>query len=511
MELFNRLGNQYLKRRLSDVDKMKENPLRTQAKVLEDLLEKGKRTAYGQKYGFSGISNPSDFKEKVPVVNYNDLTSYIERAMQGEKNVLWPGRMENFAKSSGTTDSRSKLIPVSEEGLKNCHYLGGRDMLAIYLRNNPHSKLISGKNISIGGSQEGSPGIGEKHYYTGNISAIVMKNLPFWAQLGRTPGLKVALMNDWEKKLQAITEITSRQKITSLAGSPMWILLLLQHIQKEQKFKDVREVWPHLEVFFHGSVSFAPYKPLFEELDGSGSLRYQEIYNATEGFFGIQDLTDDTSMLLMLNYGVFYEFIPEENFSDEFPETVALSEVKTGRKYSLVISTNSGLWRYKIGDSIKFTSLDPFRFKIMGRTKHCLNVFGEDLFSEQGEAAIAKTCKRTGALMNNFTVAPFFYSQGEKGYHEWVVEFRKSPDRLEEFAGILDEELCALNDDYRQKRKADTAIDKPVVREVPEGTFYQWLKSKEKLGGQHKIPTMSNNRQFVEEILNSLKPCLKKS
>ncbi|WP_373056553.1 GH3 auxin-responsive promoter family protein [Zunongwangia sp. H14] len=505
MGLFNRLGNQYLKRRLSSIDEMKENPLKAQAKVLTELLKRGKGTVYGQKHNFSGISSPGDFREKVPVVNYNELTPFIHRAMQGEKNVLWPGRMENFAKSSGTTESSSKLIPVSEEGLKNCHYLGGRDMLAIYLRNHPDSKLITGKNLSIGGSQEGSPVAGKNNFYTGNISAIVMKNLPFWAQLGRTPGLKVALMNDWEKKLEAITAITSQQKITSLAGSPMWMLLLLQHIQKEQKFKDIREVWPHLEVFFHGSVSFAPYKPLFEELDGAGTLRYQEIYNATEGFFGIQDLTDDTSMLLMLNYGIFYEFIPEEDFSDESPETLLLSEVKTGRKYSLVISTNSGLWRYKIGDSIKFTSLNPFRFKIMGRTKHCLNVFGEDLFAEQGEAALAKACKRTGTLMSNFTVAPFFYSQGEKGYHEWVVEFKKPPARPEEFAKILDEELCNLNEDYRQKRKADTAIDKPVVREVPEGTFYQWLKSKEKLGGQHKIPAMSNNRQFVEEILSSLR------
>ncbi|MDT0675861.1 GH3 auxin-responsive promoter family protein [Autumnicola musiva] len=505
MKLFNRLGNQYLKRRLREVDEMKENPLKIQERVLRDLLKKGENTAYGKKYLFSSISGLDDFREKVPVVNYSDLTPFIERAVQGEKNVLWPGVIKNFAKSSGTTESRSKLIPVSMEGLRNCHYLGGRDMLAIYLRNNPDSQLLSGKNLSIGGSQEGNPYSGKNNFYTGNISAIVMKNLPFWAQLGRTPGLQVALMNDWEKKMKAISEVTSRQKITSLAGSPMWMLLLIQHIQKEQQIENIKEVWPHLEVFFHGSVSFGPYKPLFEELDKAGSLRYQEIYNATEGFFGIQELVHDTSMLLMLNYGIFYEFLPEENYEDDFPETVSLSEVKTGKRYSLVISTNSGLWRYKIGDSIKFTSVDPFRFKIMGRTKHCLNVFGEDLFAEQGEEALSKSCKRTGALMQNFTVAPFFYSQGEKGYHEWVIEFKKAPANPERFAAILDEELCQLNEDYREKRKADTAIHRPVVRQVPEGTFYQWLKSKEKLGGQHKIPVMSNDRKFVEEILCSLK------
>lgn len=488
---------------MRDIDVMKENPLRIQENVLRELLKKGGNTTYGEKYGFSSISGPEDYREKIPVVGYKELTPYIERAVQGEKNVLWPGEIKNFAKSSGTTESRSKLIPVSTEGLRNCHYLGGRDMLAIYLRNNPDSQLLSGKNLSIGGSQEGNSKSGKNEFYTGNISAIVMKNLPFWAQLGRTPGIKVALMNDWEKKMRTISEITSRQKITSLAGSPMWMLLLLQHIQKERKIEDIMEVWPHLEVFFHGSVSFGPYKPLFEEMDKTRSLRYQEIYNATEGFFGIQELVDDTSLLLMLNYGIFYEFIPEENFNDDFPETVSLSEVKPGKRYSLVISTNSGLWRYKIEDSIKFTSTDPFRFKIMGRTKHCINVFGEDLFAEQGEEALSIACKKTGALIQNFTVAPFFYSQEEKGYHEWVVEFKKSPANTEEFTAILDEELCKLNEDYREKRKADTAIHMPVVRQVPEGTFYQWLKSKEKLGGQHKIPAMSNSREFVEEILQT--------
>ncbi|MDT0688253.1 GH3 auxin-responsive promoter family protein [Salegentibacter sp. F188] len=503
MKLISKLGNQYLKRRLRDIDEMKENPYKIQEDVFKELLKKGKNTAYGKKYGFSSIADINKFREKTPVVGYSDLTPFIERAVQGEKNVLWPGKMENFAKSSGTTDSRSKLIPVSMEGLRNCHYLGGRDMLAIYLRNFPDSLLLSGKNLSIGGSQEGNANSGKNTFYTGNISAIVMKNLPFWAQLGRTPGIKVALMNDWEKKMKTISEITSRQKITSLAGSPMWMLLLLQHIQKEREINDIKEVWPHLEVFFHGSVSFGPYKPLFEELDKAGTLRYQEIYNATEGFFGIQELVNDTSLLLMLNYGVFYEFIPEENFKDEFPETVLLSEVKPGKRYSLVISTNSGLWRYKIEDSIKFTSTDPFRFKIMGRTKHCINVFGEDLFAEQGEEALFKACKRTGALMQNFTVAPFFYSQEKKGYHEWVVEFKKSPANPEEFTAILDEELCKLNEDYMEKRKGDTAIHMPAVRQVPPGTFYQWLKSKEKLGGQHKIPAMSNSRNFVEEILQT--------
>lgn len=502
MDVLNSLGNHFLQKRLRKLDEMKSRPVAFQEQTLQYLLEKGKKTAYGRDHRFENITNSAQFQERVPLVSYEDLLPYLDRLLKGEKNVLWPERIDHLAKSSGTTGSKSKILPVSPEGLRNCHYQGGRDMLALYFRRNPESKLFSGKNLSIGGSQESSFSGRNNKFYLGNISAIVMKNLPFWAQLGRTPELRTALMNDWEKKIEEITKIAPRQKITSLAGSPMWMLLLLQHIQKKLEIEHLQELWPELEVFFHGSVSFGPYKPLFEQLDRDNSLQYLELYNATEGFFGIQDRGDDNALLLMLNYGIYYEFIPEKDFESKEPEVIPLSEVEPDKKYSLVISTNSGLWRYKLGDTIKFTSVAPYRFLICGRTRHCINVFGEDLFAEHGEKALSVAAQKAGAILQNFTVAPSFYGKGEKGFHEWLIEFRKSPADLQHFSRILDEELCSLNEDYKAKRRQNTAIGAPLVREVPAGTFYDWLKRKGKLGGQHKIPAMSNSREFLEELLN---------
>ena len=475
---------------------------------MNDLLETTQNTYYGRKFHFKDVNNYRQFVEQVPVNNYEDLQPFIELILKGEHNVLWPTPIKWFAKSSGTTGATSKIIPVSTEGLELCHFQGGRDMLALYIRNYPDAKLFSGKNLSIGGSQESRYSNNDNHYIA-NISAIVMKNLPFWAQFGRTPGLEVTMMSNWEEKIRKISEVTSQQRVTSLAGSPMWMLLLLQHIIKEHKITYIQDVWPDLEVFFHGSVSFAPYRPLFEELDRDKSLRYLEIFNATEGFFGLQDQKDDTSLLLMLNYGIFYEFIPEKDFLNDNPKVIPLSEVEIGKNYSMVISTNSGLWRYKIGDTIKFTSTSPYRFTISGRTKHCINVFGEDLFAEHAEKGISQACRETGAILRDFTAAPYFYDRSKKGYHEWLIEFVRSPRDLQEFTAILDKELGKYNDDYAAKRRNDIAIEKPVVREMPEGTFYEWLKRNNKLGGQHKVPRLSNSREFVEELLkikNSLHP-----
>ena len=508
MGIIDSIGNLVMKSRIEDLENSINNPHETQQNVLKQLLESTKDTYYGRKFHFRDIHNYRQFVEQVPLNNYEDLFPFIELILKGEKNVLWPTPIKWFAKSSGTTGATSKIIPVSTEGLELCHYQGGRDMLALYIRNYPDAKLFSGKNLSIGGSQESKQSTNNS-YYIANISAIVMKNLPFWAQFGRTPGLEVTMMNNWEEKIKKIAEITSQQKVTSLAGSPMWMLLLLQHIIKEQKITYIQDVWPDLEVFFHGSVSFAPYRPLFEELDKNKSLRYLEIFNATEGFFGLQDQKDDPSLLLMLNYGIFYEFIPEKEFLNENPKVIPLSEVETGKNYSMVISTNSGLWRYKIGDTIKFTSTKPYRFTISGRTKHCINVFGEDLFAEHAEKAISQACRETGAILKDFTAAPYFYDRRKKGYHEWLVEFVRSPESLEDFTHALDIELAKYNDDYASKRKNDVAIERPVVREMPEGTFYEWLKRKNKLGGQHKVPRLSNSREFVEELLSiksSLQP-----
>ncbi|MFD2518445.1 GH3 auxin-responsive promoter family protein [Salinimicrobium flavum] len=502
MGIIDSIGNLVMKSRIEDLENTINNPHRTQEDVLRKLLDTAKDTRYGKKFGFGSLKNYEQFKREIPLNTYEDLFPYIESILKGQQNVLWPTPIKWFAKSSGTTGSNSKVIPVSTEGLEQCHYQGGRDMIALYINNYPDAKLFSGKNLSIGGSQENNFSNSNNGFYIANISAIVMKNLPFWAQFGRTPGLEVTMMNDWEEKIRKIAEITTQQNVTSLAGSPMWMLLLLQHIVQEQKISYIQEIWPQLEVFFHGSVSFAPYRPLFEALDKDNSLRYQEIFNATEGFFGLQDQINDPSLLLMLNYGIFYEFIPEKEFLLENPTVVPLSEVEKGINYSMVITTNSGLWRYKIGDTVKFTSTSPYRFLITGRTKHCINVFGEDLFVEHAEKALSIACRSTGAVLRDFTAAPFFYEQQKKGYHEWLIEFVTPPNNLREFTGILDKELGNLNDDYAAKRKQDIAIQAPVIREMPSGTFYQWLKRKNKLGGQHKIPRLSNSRELIEELID---------
>lgn len=501
MGIIDSLGNSLMKRRLHQIERSIYNPHEVQQEVLSGLLRKARGTVYGKEHHFREISSLRQFQEQVPIVSYEDLLPYINRLLEGEQNILWPSVIKWFAKSSGTTGARSKLIPVSQEGLYNCHYQGGRDMLALYINNYPNAKLFSGKNLSIGGSQESNFNK-ESRIYKANISAIVMKNLPFWAQSGRTPGLRVTMMNNWEEKVKRIAEITTKQNVTSLAGSPMWMLLLLQHIIREQKIEYIQDIWPNLEVFFHGSVSFSPYRKLFENLDKDKQLHYLEIYNATEGFFALQDQKDDKSLLLMLNYGIYYEFIPEKELLSENPKIIPLSEVELGKNYSMVITTNSGLWRYKIGDTVKFTSIDPYRFLISGRSKHCINIFGEDLFAEHADKALAQACQETGAVLQNYTAAPFFYDQRKKGYHEWLVEFVTPPGDLEKFTDVLDRELGNLNDDYASKRKQDIAIERPLVREIPRGTFYEWLKRKGKLGGQHKITPLSNNRDFVEEILH---------
>ena len=501
MQIVNSVGKVFFHSRMRRIDHFRSNPEDVQENCLKSLLETAKDTEFGKKYQFGSIKNIRQFQERVPVSSYEDLLPFINRNLKGEQNILWPSKIKCFAKSSGTTSNKSKLIPVSREGLVGCHYQGGRDMLALYFDNYPDSQLLLGKNLSIGGNQESKYSTENKDLYIGNISAIVMKNLPFWAQYKRTPGLEITMMESWEEKIKRMAQVTTAENVTSMAGSPMWILLLLQHIFNEKKSNYLQEIWPNLEVFFHGSVSFSPYRPIFDLMDRDQSMRYLEIYNATEGFFGLQDKANDPSLLLMLNYGIFYEFIPAEDFNSENPRIFSLAEVEKNKNYTMVISTNSGLWRYKIGDTIRFTELRPYRFLISGRTKHCINIFGEDLFIDHAEKGLAAACKKTGAIMENYTAAPKFYESNSKGYHEWVIEFVREPKNLEEFTDALDEELRNINDDYRSKRVQNSAIERPVVHQVPSGTFYGWLKKNNKLGGQHKIPRLSNNRDFIEELL----------
>lgn len=503
MQLLNNLGNLFIKQRIGQIDHFRKNPEDVQEKCLLNLVRIARDTEYGRKFNFAGINSIREFQQRVPITTYEDLQPYINRLLQGEHNLLWPSEIKLFAKSSGTTGDKSKIIPVSKEGLQECHYQGGRDMLALYVDNHPDSQIFSGKNLSIGGNQESksSKTKFDSELYIGNISAIVMKNLPFWAQFRRTPNLEVTMMESWEEKIKMMAQVTTKENVTNMAGSPMWIILLLQYIFNEKKVNYIQEVWPNLEVFFHGSVSFLPYRPLFELMDRDKSMRYLEVYNATEGFFGLQDRLDDPSLLLMLNYNIFYEFIPVEDYDSENPKILSLGEVELNTNYTMVISTNSGLWRYKIGDTIRFTEKRPYRFIISGRTKHCINIFGEDLFVDHAEKALSVACKETGAIMENYTAAPKFYDSRNKGYHEWVIEFVKEPVDMAKFSGILDEQLCLLNEDYKSKRKNNSAIEPPVINAVSSGTFYKWLKRHNKLGGQHKIPRLSNSRDFIEELL----------
>ncbi|MDF9796056.1 hypothetical protein OKW21_001319 [Catalinimonas alkaloidigena] len=493
-----------MKKRIHQIELFLKYPHDVQREVFVNLIDTAQKTVYGKAYHFHEINNFQDFQEQLPVVNYESLYPYIERVMRGESHILWPGKIKWFAKSSGTTNAKSKFIPVSAEALEDCHYKGGKDLLSIYVNNYPESRMFSGKNLAIGGSQQINPLDKNGESFSGDVSAVIMKNLPFWAQLSRTPKLEIALMENWEEKIEMIAKATVNENITSIAGVPTWTIFLLQRIMEMKGAKHILEVWPNLELFVHGAVSFTPYRPVFKELIPSPQMHYLETYNATEGFFGIQDQKNSTEMLLMLDYGIFYEFIPSEEFDSEHPKTVALDEVELNTNYAVVISTNAGLWRYKIGDTIKFTSLDPYRFKISGRTKHFINAFGEELIVENAEKAIAFACDVTKALVDDFTAAPRYISEGQKGCHEWIIEFSKLPESIEAFTNALDDHLRKLNSDYDAKRQKDIAVTSPQIHIVDSGTFYRWMKKRGKLGGQNKVPRLSNNREYVDDILKML-------
>lgn len=494
-----------MKKRIHQIELFIKYPNDVQKELLLNLLKTAEDTVFGRQYQFHEIKSYREFRDRVPVVSYEQFFPYIERVMRGEQQVLWPSKIKWFAKSSGTTNAKSKFIPVSPEALEDCHYKGGKDLLSIYVNNYPDTKVFSGKNLAIGGSQQINQLDKNANSFSGDVSAVLMKNLPFWAQFSRTPKLEIALMENWEEKIEKIAQATKDENITSMAGVPTWTIFLLQRIMEIKGAKHMLEVWPNLELFIHGAVSFTPYRSLFKELIPSPGMHYLETYNATEGFFGIQDQKDSTEMLLMLDYGIFYEFIPSEDFESEHPRTLDLSEVEVGENYAVVITTNAGLWRYKIGDTIKFTSTDPYRFVISGRTKHFINAFGEELIVENAERGIATACEKTGALVDDFTAAPRYIGDGQKGCHEWIIEFSQPPQDMEQFVKILDASLRAINTDYDAKRTKNIAVEAPVVHAVAPGTFYRWMKKRGKLGGQNKVPRLANKRDYVEDILKMLK------
>jgi GH3 auxin-responsive promoter len=500
MQLLQRTFNWIIKQRLAHLEQFMSRPIETQEALFKQLIEKSRKTFFGRQFDFSSIKRVRDFTTRVPIHTYEQLYPYIERVIKGEQNILWPTPTEWFAKSSGTTNASSKFIPVSPEALQEGHYKAGKDMLAIYIRNYPDSQVAQGKSVGLGGSlyhNDLHPGLDTQY---GDVSAVLMKNLPFWAQWNRTPDLAVALMDQWEEKVEKLASMTAEENVTSIAGIPTWVLLLLQKVMAVQRKYCIHDVWPMLELFIHGGISFEPYKELFQGITSKG-LRYLEVYNASEGFFAVQDQVSSNDMLLLLDHGIFYEFIPLDEMKQGHPKAVGLAEVVLGEIYALLISTNAGLWRYQIGDTVKFTSLAPFRIKIVGRTKHFINAFGEELVVDNAEAAVTKACQLTNAALVDYTAGPRYLEMGKSGSHEWVIEFVKPPSDLERFIDILDANLKELNTDYEAKRYKDMVLARPIVHCAPQGLFYQWLSRQGKLGEQHKVPRLANDRNYLDELL----------
>ncbi|AJA68957.1 GH3 auxin-responsive promoter family protein [Myroides odoratimimus] len=497
--IINSIASWILKKRIHQIDLFRKYPNEVQNDLFLNLMKTNEKTILGKQFGYDSIKSYGDFAERVPLFKYEEFEPYIERARQGENNIFWPEPIRWFAKSSGTTNAKSKFIPVSNEALENCHYKAAKDLLCLYLNNNEDSQLFTGKSLRLGGSKQLYE---DKNTFFGDLSAILIDNMPFWAELSSTPSNKTSLMSEWESKMNAIIKEVRNENVTSFAGVPSWMLVLLNRIIQETGRGDLLELWPNAEVYFHGGVSFEPYKDQYKKLLPSDRFRYYEIYNASEGFFAIQDQNDCNELLLMLDYGIFYEFIPMDTFGTSNQKIIPLSEVEIGKNYALVITTNAGLVRYLIGDTVRFTSLLPYRIKITGRTKHFINVFGEELMIENTDRALAKTCIELNAEVAEYTVAPIFMEGKEKGAHEWVVEFSKAPDNLQLFSEVLDKNLQALNSDYEAKRTNNMTLNPLVLHSARKNLFYDWLKNNNKLGGQHKVPRLSNERTLLEELLS---------
>jgi hypothetical protein len=465
-----------------------------QRAVLSHLIKTAGDTEYGRNHAFSGIKGYDDFISQVPVNTYEELKGDIDRMRHGEADILWPGKVKWYAKSSGTTNDKSKFIPVSPEGLQNIHYAGGRDSVAIYLRNNPKSRMFDGKGLILGGSH--APNYNLKDSLVGDLSAILIENINPLVNFVRVPKKQTALLSDFEVKRERIAQEAMNKNVTNISGVPSWMLSVLTCMMEMTGKTHLEEVWPNIEVFFHGGVAFTPYREQYKRLITSPKMHYMETYNASEGFFGIQDDPSDKAMLLMLDYGVFYEFIPMDG-----GDPVPLWGVETGKNYAMVISTSCGLWRYEIGDTIQFTSTNPYKFIISGRTKHFINAFGEELIVDNAEQGLAYACEQTGAEVLEYTAAPVFMDEKAKCRHQWLIEFSKRPEDLQQFASLLDKHLQEINSDYEAKRYKDITLQHLEIVEARPNLFNDWLKLRGKLGGQHKVPRLSNSRDTIEQLL----------
>jgi hypothetical protein len=496
--IINTVASWLLKKRLHQIEFFLKYPIEVQEELLMGLVDFAKDTEIGKSFDFRSIKNYSDFASRVPITNFEGMEHLIDQARRGTANLFWPTPIKWFAKSSGTTNSKSKFIPVSQESLEDCHYKSSKDLLSIYLNNNENSQLFTGKSLRLGGSKE----LYESHGSVfGDLSAILIDNMPFWAEFSSTPSNKVSLMPDWNTKLAAVIAETTKENVTSMAGVPSWMLVLLNELLDTTGNEHLFQVWDQLEVYFHGGVSFSPYKDQFKKLLPRKSFNYYEIYNASEGFFAIQDRNKASDLMLMLDYGIFYEFIPMNAYGKEAEYAIPLSEVTLHTNYAIVITTNAGLWRYKVGDTVRFTSLSPHRIKVTGRTRHHINVFGEELIIENAEEALKIVCKKTKTEIIEYTAAPIFMEGKNKGGHEWLIEFRTPPQDLGHFTALLDNALKSLNSDYEAKRYNNMTLNEPLVHKARAGQFHDWLAGKDKLGGQHKIPRLSNSRQYLEELM----------
>jgi hypothetical protein len=495
--IINSIASWVLKQRIHQIELFLKYPHEVQEELLMNLIRRAENTVIGAQYDFSSISSYNSFSERVPISSYEDLQPLIERTRQGEQNVFWDAPIKWFAKSSGTTNAKSKFIPVSNDALEDCHYKGSKDLLCLYLNNNEDSELFLGKSLRLGGSSQIYE---DKETLFGDLSAILIENMPIWAEFSSTPSNKISLMSEWETKLTAIINETKNENVTSFAGVPSWMLVLMNRMLEETGKGNLLEVWPNLEVYFHGGVSFEPYREQYQKLLPKADFKYYEIYNASEGFFAIQDLNDSSDLLLMLDYGIFYEFIPMDTFGTPNQKIIRLADVELFKNYAVVITTNSGLWRYLIGDTVRFTSLNPYRIRVSGRTKHHINVFGEELMVENTDQAIAKACQLTQTEVVDYTVAPIFMEGKEKGAHEWMIEFKKNPSDLAQFQKIVDDTLQSLNSDYEAKRYNNMTLNPLIINLARPHLFYDWLKERDKLGGQHKIPRLSNQREYLEQL-----------
>ena len=496
--IVNSIASWFLKKRFHQIDLFLKYPIEVQEELLFNLLQKAKNTEIGKSFDFASITSYREFADRVPITTYEEYQDRIERARRGETNIFWPTPIKWFAKSSGTTNAKSKFIPVTNDSLEDCHYAASKDLLCMYLNNNPDSELFLGKSLRLGGSKELYQ---ENGTVFGDLSAILIDNMPFWAEFSSTPSSEVSLMADWETKMQAIVNETTKENVTSLAGVPSWMLVLLNNVIETTGKENLFDIWPNLEVYFHGGVSFDPYIEQYNKILPKENFRYYEIYNASEGFFAIQDRNANKELLLMLDYGIFYEFIPMDTYGTPSEKVIPLSEVEANKNYAIIITTNSGLWRYKVGDTVRFTSINPYRIKVTGRTKHHINVFGEELIIENAEAALRKASRLTQTEIVDYTAAPIFMEGKEKGAHEWLIEFKSPPRDMGEFTQLLDKALQDLNSDYEAKRFNNTTLNAPKVQNARTRLFYDWLKLKNKLGGQHKVPRLSNTRDYLEELI----------